>query len=49
MHEQIEWEASAYKETKNKQKITRKLGWNKKKYVNGKSKLEQLYISYTLE
>ena len=45
----IGWEASSPKETETKQNIARKLGWNKKKSANGKSKLEWLNIWDTLE
>ena len=40
------WGASTPKETKNKQKW--KMGWNKKKYIYGKSELGWMEISDTL-
>ena len=49
VHEKIEREASSPKEMKTNLKTTIKRGWNKKKYENGKSKLEWLECSDTLE
>ena len=48
-HEKNKFEASTPKETKIGKKSKQKKGWNKKKSTNGKSKLEWLEISDTLE
>ena len=49
VHLKIDWEASAPKEIKTKQKSTRKGRLNKKKSANGKSNLKWLEISDILE